>query len=152
MEAYARLTRLPAPKRQPVEVGAWIRRVARLETRLNVNVESGPELQIQADPDQLDQLLINVVRNAVEAALETKGGVQIGWKKVPSYVEIWIQDEGPGLPEIANLFVPFFTTKPKGSGIGLVLSRQIAEAHGGSLNLENRTNVQGCEARLRLPR
>jgi signal transduction histidine kinase len=66
-------------------------------------------------------------------------------------MELWVEDEGPGLSNTGNLFVPFFTTKPGGSGIGLVLSRQIAEAHGGSLVLENRTDRQGCRASLRLP-
>ena len=151
MEAYARLARLPAPKRQPIEVAAWVRRVISLETRMHVSLPQGPEVHIKADPDQLDQLLINVLRNAVDAAMETSGRVVIGWKKTGGYVEVCVEDEGPGLPDTTNLFVPFFTTKPKGSGIGLVLSRQIAEAHGGSLNLQNRVGGKGCEARLRLP-
>jgi signal transduction histidine kinase len=96
-------------------------------------------------------VLINLLRNAVDAALETGGGVRMGWKKTPADLEIWIEDEGPGLANTTNLFVPFFTTKPTGSGIGLTLSRQIAEAHGGALTLENRRTGQGCEARLRLP-
>jgi signal transduction histidine kinase len=95
--------------------------------------------------------LINLIRNAVDASLETGGGVAITWRLLRREVEIAIEDEGPGLPNTANLFVPFFTTKPGGSGIGLVLSRQIAEAHGGSLTLANRANTPGCEARLRLP-
>ena len=90
---------------------------------------------MHADPDQLEQLLINLLRNAVDAALETGGGVRVGWTRQRAAVEIWVEDEGPGLSNTANLFVPFFTTKPAGSGIGLVLSRQIAEAHGGSLVL-----------------
>jgi two-component system, NtrC family, nitrogen regulation sensor histidine kinase NtrY len=151
MEAYSRLARLPAPRRRVLEVGPWIQRVAKLESRLSINIEAGPALRMEADPDQLDQLLINLLRNAVDAALETGGQVWMGWKKAGSYVEVWIRDEGPGLPDTTNLFVPFFTTKAKGSGIGLVLSRQIAEAHGGTLVLENRTTGTGCEARLRLP-
>ena len=110
-----------------------------------------PTLTVQADGDQLDQLLINLVRNACDAALETKGGVRIRWAKVGSQLEVCIEDEGPGLSNTANLFVPFFTTKPGGSGIGLVISRQIAEAHGGSLLIENRKDRSGCIARLRLP-
>ena len=106
----------------------------------------------QADSDQLEQLMINLVRNAVDASLETGGGVQAGWKKKGNYIEVWVVDEGPGLSNTANLFVPFFTTKPGGSGIGLVLSRQIAEAHDGSLTLRNRPASRGCEARLLLPR
>lgn len=151
MEAYSRLARLPAPRRQPLDVGSWIQRISKLESRWPVKIEPGPELRIKADPDQLDQLLINLLRNAVDAALETQGEVWMGWKKGVSHVEVWIRDEGPGLPDTTNLFVPFFTTKPKGSGIGLVLSRQIAEAHGGALVLENRATGRGCEARLRLP-
>jgi signal transduction histidine kinase len=111
----------------------------------------GPELTLQADPDQLEQMLINLVRNAVDAALETGGGVRQGWKRSADYIELSVEDEGPGLPNTSNLFVPFFTTKTGGTGIGLVLCRQIAEAHGGTLTLENRASGSGCEARVRLP-
>jgi signal transduction histidine kinase len=151
MEAYSRLARLPQPRRLPIRVGDWLRRVVRLETRLEVGLGAGAELTLQADPDQLDQLLINLVRNAVDAALETGGGVRAGWSKSGGQLEVWVEDDGPGLGDTANLFVPFFTTKPGGSGIGLVLSRQIAEAHGGSLVLENRSERSGCRARLLLP-
>jgi two-component system nitrogen regulation sensor histidine kinase NtrY len=151
MEGYARLAQLPPPRLQPVDVNAWIHRVVRLETRREATVIPGPELIIQADGDQLDQLLINLLRNAVDAALLTGGAVRVGWTKNRSAVEVWIDDEGPGISNSSNLFVPFFTTKPKGSGIGLALSRQIAEAHQGSLVLENRGDTRGCRALLRLP-
>jgi nitrogen fixation/metabolism regulation signal transduction histidine kinase len=151
MEAYARLARLPPPHLQPVKIDPLIRRVVGLETRLSVTLVPGPDLTIHADGDQLEQLLINLVRNAVDASLETGGGVRVGWTKAASHLDVWIEDEGPGLSNTANLFVPFFTTKPGGSGIGLVLSRQIAEGHGGVLTLENRATGRGCDARLRLP-
>lgn len=150
MASYARLAKLPQPKLQPVDIGTLLRRVAGLETRLEVLLKPGPMLTIRADSDQIEQLLINLVRNAVDASLETGGGVRAGWQRSGSYVDIFVQDDGPGLSNTTNLFVPFFTTKPGGSGIGLVLSRQIAEAHGGSLTLENRDGASGCEARLRL--
>ena len=149
--AYAKLARLPPPRPAPVAVEALVRRAASLETRLTVGVIPGPALVLEADSDQLDQLLINLVRNATDAALETQGGVALGWKRSGPGLEIWVADDGPGLPNTANLFVPFFTTKPGGSGIGLVLSRQIAEAHGGTLTLENRKGHRGCIAWLRLP-
>src|SRR5438552_735212 len=151
MGDYARLARLPQPRLQSVRVSDWLHRVVGLETRLRVTLLPGPELIIQADGDQLEQLLINLLRNAVDAALETGGGVKVGWSRMTYSLEVWVDDEGPGLSNTANLFVPFFTTKPGGSGIGLVLSRQIAEAHCGTLTLANRRVGTGCEARLRLP-
>ncbi len=151
MAAYARLARLPRPRLAPLELSALIRRVAALENRLSVYVEKGPAVTLQADADQLKQLLINLVRNAVDAALETRGGVGIGWRTAGDQVEVRIEDEGLGISNPENLFVPFYTTKPEGTGIGLALSRQIAEAHGGTLTLENRQPGPGCEALLRLP-
>ncbi len=151
MSAYALLARLPAPRPQPVDVGIWLRRAAGLETRVPVHVQPGPPLVIKADGDQLDQLLINLVRNAADASLETNGGVCLSWSREDGHVDVEVVDDGPGLATTANLFVPFYTTKPSGSGIGLILCRQIAEAHGGVLSLENRPDRRGCVARLRLP-
>ncbi|MGH7119965.1 MAG: sensor histidine kinase, partial [Acetobacteraceae bacterium] len=149
--AYARLAKLPEPRIGPLRISSLVRRVVELETRRLVAVVPGPDLMIAADSDQIEQLLINVVRNAVDATLETGGGVTIGWERTLAQLEIRVEDEGTGLGTVSNLFVPFFTTKPGGSGVGLVLSRQIAEAHGGSLTLENRRRSRGCRARLRLP-
>ncbi len=151
IESYSKLARLPQPRFEPLNIGSLVQRVVSLETRLPVNVVAGPDLVIKGDDVQLEQLLINLVRNAVDASMETKGNVGVGWTQSNGQVELWISDEGPGLASTANLFVPFFTTKAKGSGIGLVLSRQIAEAHGGTLTLENRSGKRGCEALLRLP-
>ncbi len=132
--ASARLARLPAPRLAPVVL------------------TPGPDVTVAADADQLEQLLINLLRNAADACLEVGGStVTTGWRRTRAGLEIFVEDEGPGLSNTANLFVPFFTTKPGGSGIGLVLCRQIAEGHRGSLTLENRKDTRGCRARLTLP-
>jgi PAS domain S-box-containing protein len=151
LRAYAQLARLPKPQLRQVEVRPLVRRVAELEDRLPVAVCEAEDVWIAADPDQIEQLLINIVRNGVDATLATGGAVSVAWTRGDGVVELRVEDDGPGLPDTANLFVPFFTTKPAGSGIGLALSRQIAEAHGGTLALENRTPARGCRAILRLP-
>src|ERR1035437_9961864 len=148
--AYARLAKLPRPQLQLLSVADCVGRAVSFETRLPVTVVAGGNFTIHGDPDQLEQVLINLLRNAADASLTTNGPVSVGWQG-DTMLEIWVKDEGPGLSSTANLFVPFFTTKPGGSGIGLVLSRQIAEGHGGALSLENRTDGPGCVARLRLP-
>jgi signal transduction histidine kinase len=112
----------------------------------------GPKTVIRADAAQIEQVLINLLHNAVDAALEMHGNVTLGWRETGNCVEILVEDEGPGIMNPANLFVPFFTTKPEGSGIGLPLSRQIAEAHDGTLALMNRKDRQGAQALLRLPK
>jgi signal transduction histidine kinase len=151
MSSYARLARLPAPRRAPVALAPLVHRVAALERRLTVRVEAGEELTLVADSDQVEQALINLIRNAADASLETGGSVRVSWRTEGGTACIEVRDEGKGLSGTTNLFVPFFTTKPEGTGIGLVLARQVAEGHGGSVTLENRDDGVGCVARLRLP-
>ena len=151
MASYAKLARLPKPELDAVNVRALVRRVADLETRMPVEVVGGDDVTVMADPDQLEQALINLVRNAVDATLEEDGrGVSLRWLTRAGRLHLLVEDHGPGLPETGNLFVPFYTTKQGGSGIGLVLSRQIAEGHGGTLELENREGG-GARARMVLP-
>lgn len=157
MQSYARLAKLPAPNKQPCEIGPLLRRIISLETRTTVQLVDGPEVTAHVDAAQVEQVIINLVKNAVEAVPDSgQPGdptccVRVGWRRHAGALEIFVEDDGPGIANPQNLFVPFFTTKPSGSGIGLVLCRQIAENHGGALTLENRSDHSGCVARLRLP-
>lgn len=169
LEAYRRLAQMPAPVLREISLGPLIARAAGLETRINVQVQPGPEVIFPADPDQLEQMLINLVRNAADAVLEMSTstatekspvkqsgadseGVVVRWNVDAEDVVLAIEDDGPGLMNPANVFTPFYTTKPNGSGVGLVLSRQIAEAHGGRIEIGNRSNARGCSVRVVLPR
>jgi len=151
MRDYSRLARLPKPQLRPMDLHMLVRTAAGLETRAAVEVAPGPPVTLNVDPDQLQQALINLIRNGVDASLEAGGNVQVTWARNGNWLHLYVRDEGPGIANPANLFVPFFTTKPGGSGIGLALSRQVAEAHGGSLTLRNRTPGKGCEALIQLP-
>jgi len=154
MGGYAQLTRLPPPEKQPLKLAELLARVAALESDWLVSLDEGADLEIVADAAQLEQLLINLVKNAGEAnrAASRDSPVCIRWRRSHHRVEIEVIDEGSGIPDSGNLFTPFFSTKTGGSGVGLLLGRQIAEAHGGSLNLFNREDqVRGCVARVSLP-
>jgi len=162
LDAYRKLAQMPAPNLKDVPLAPLVARVAALETRLNVGVQAGPDITFSADPDQLEQMLINLIRNAADAVLsgagsypdkipEDKTGVQVRWQANAREVTLEIEDEGPGLLNPSNLFTPFYTTKPNGSGVGLVLCRQIAEAHEGSIEIGNRTRGSGCVVKVVLP-
>jgi two-component system, NtrC family, nitrogen regulation sensor histidine kinase NtrY len=154
LQAYRQLMGLPTPKLQPISLATLIARVVHLEARLPVTILASEDLTISIDPDQIEQALINLIRNAADAALspdtEAPPSVQLFWKRTGSELVISILDSGLGLTNAANLFVPFYTTKPNGTGIGIILAQQIAEAHSGSVRLSNRTDTQGCIAELRL--
>ncbi len=162
LQSYRRLAQMPSPTLQPVELRPLIERVAALETRLQVDIVPGPDLVLTIDPDLIEQMLINLVRNAVDASLEQAQSPQAGtepappcvslrWEQFDRKVALMVEDNGIGLLNPSNAFVPFYTTKPGGSGIGLVLSQQIAEAHGGSIELANRQNARGCLVKVMLP-
>jgi len=148
---YTALARLPPPAKRGTDLAALLERAAHLEQRLPVTVAPLPALRAVVDPDQIEQCVINLLRNAVDASLPTQGAVRLSLASAQDFAVIEIEDEGPGLAAADNVFVPFFTTKPEGCGIGLALARQIAEAHGGSLTLENLKRKSGCVAALRLP-
>jgi nitrogen fixation/metabolism regulation signal transduction histidine kinase len=167
LEAYRKLAQMPKPHLKDVRLSPLVSRVAALETRLKVCIQEGPNVVFLADPDQLEQMLINLIRNAADAVLESTGtaskhlkegcngktdGVVVRWDVDASQVTLGIEDEGPGLLNPSNVFTPFYTTKPTGSGVGLVLCRQIAEAHGGAIEIANRQDGTGCLVKVVLPR
>jgi two-component system nitrogen regulation sensor histidine kinase NtrY len=168
LQAYRQLAQMPTPAIRDCSVGEIMKRVAALENRVEVSVVPGPDIILAADPDQLEQMIINLVRNAAEAVVEigssgeaTNGlrsqmragaPITLTWDATNKDVTVTVTDSGPGLMNPTNAFVPFYTTKPQGSGIGLILSRQICEAHGGSLELVNRNGETGCVAKVILPR
>lgn len=157
LQSYTRVAKIPAPMRRTVALHALVSRVASLETRVPVNVLPGQDLQVHVDPDQLEQALINLIKNAADAVLlspafaSSPEPVTVSWKRRFKDLELWVRDKGIGLLQTENLFVPFYTTKQAGSGIGLFLSRQIVEAHKGTLLLRNRPDMPGCEVEIKLP-
>jgi two-component system, NtrC family, nitrogen regulation sensor histidine kinase NtrY len=157
LQAYRQIAQMPGPKLQPTPVRTLVERSAALENRVPVKVESGPEVTVSADPDQLEQVLINIVRNAAEAVMQAgheagpEAPVSIRWLLNSHFLQIQVIDSGPGLLNPENAFVPFYTTKESGSGIGLALSRHIVEAHGGSIQLLNRKDAVGCIAVISIP-
>ena len=172
LQAYRRLAQMPPPVLQQCSISTLVRRVAALETRVKITVIPGPDILLMVDPDQIEQMLINLLRNAAEAVLvpsaqgenanessaessrlaniDADPQVVLTWKLIDNDVVLTIEDNGPGLMNPSNVFVPFYTTKPGGSGIGLVLSRQISESHGGSIELTNRTVQPGCTVKVTL--
>ncbi len=152
LQGYTRLARLPPPQAAAFSLATLLHRASALELRAHVLVQPGPAVELMADESQVEQAIINLVKNAVEASPDpASAAVRVSWRLARGAVEVWVEDNGAGIEESGNLFVPFFTTKPEGSGIGLVLCQQIAENHGGSLALYNRDDRSGCIAILRLP-
>jgi two-component system, NtrC family, nitrogen regulation sensor histidine kinase NtrY len=152
VQSYRLLAQLPPPHLKPVQAGPLLERVALLEQRVTVRLDPGPAVQLNADPDQLEQMFINLLTNAVDASLSNGAKpVLIGWRVAESNLVVGIEDSGLGIANTENLFVPFYTTKPKGSGVGLALAQQIARAHGGEIRLVNREDGPGARAIIHLP-
>jgi signal transduction histidine kinase len=152
VQSYRLLAQLPPPHLKTVSLPRLLEQVVLLEQRLSVELEAGPPIFLHADPDQLEQMFINLLANAVDATLANNAQtVRVGWRIVDFSAWVTIEDAGMGIANTENLFVPFYTTKPKGSGVGLALAQQIARAHGGEIRLVNREDGLGARATVRLP-
>jgi nitrogen fixation/metabolism regulation signal transduction histidine kinase len=168
LQAYRQLAQMPTPVLRQCSMNELVRRAVSLETRAKIAIADSLDVTLMADPDQLDQMLINLLHNAADAVLESRSNgdlaasgddrtleaepqIYVKWERSANHLVFTIEDSGPGLMNPSNTFVPFYTTKTEGSGIGLVLSRQIAEAHGGSLELSNRSGGSGCVVSVKLP-
>jgi nitrogen fixation/metabolism regulation signal transduction histidine kinase len=140
VQSYRQLAQLPPPRLRPVQAGPLLERVVLLEQRLPVQLDPGPPALLNADPDQLEQMFINLLANAVDASLARDAQpVRASWKLADSSLIVTIEDRGLGIANAENLFVPFYTTKPTGS------------AHGGEIQLVNREDGEGARATIRLP-
>ena len=152
VQSYRQLAQLPQPRLRPVALAPLLERVVLLEQRLPVQLDPGPAAVVNADPDQLEQMFINLLANAVDASLSRDSQpVRVSSKLAGASLLVSIEDRGLGIANSENLFVPFYTTKPSGSGVGLALAQQIARAHGGEIQLVNREDGEGARATIRLP-
>lgn len=152
IDAYREYTSLPKPKMSTVRIKDLIEKVAQLmktelrKTNIDFHYEWGSEyLTIQADVEMIEQVLINLLKNAIEALNETPDPrLELTGRYDENAVKIEVTDNGPGIIKEAleHIFVPFYTTKRTGSGIGLSLSRQIMQMHNGSLSVESEPDVK----------
>lgn len=152
ISVYARIARLPEPHKVEFPAARLIQRVLAMFPGGAVErVGDVPAATLFGDPVHLEQALINLVKNAVEANEGNTEPVRFGCRLVEGNAEFEIADGGAGIRNPDNLFVPFYTTKPGGAGVGLVLCRKIAARHHGQVSLENRSDAAGAVARLSVP-
>jgi nitrogen fixation/metabolism regulation signal transduction histidine kinase len=153
VSSYRQISTLPEPKKNITSITALVEKVIPLFQSNKILVGSSPEVSLTLDPILIEQVLINLIKNALESMQNepTDARVLISWQIHHQNLKLTIDDKGVGIGNYENLFVPFYTTKKQGSGIGLVLCQQIIEAHDGQLTLTNKADQPGCLACIELP-
>ena len=153
IDSYKQLAKLPEPQKQPTSIFSMINKVCALLKETTIEIETADDVIIDIDPLQMEQVMINLLKNAVEAMAHTnpRGRIYIAWTVKEAMFQLTLCDEGCGISNLDNMFVPFYSTKKHGTGIGLVLCRQIIEAHDGRITITNQTNAPGCCVRIELP-
>ncbi len=153
IDSYKQLAKLPAPQKKRTSIHQLLKKVCLLYSQQSIIIESTNDISLTIDPIQFEQVLINLLKNAIESMSLSNpdGSIHIHWKELDFLCRITISDQGEGISNPGNLFIPFYSTKSNGSGIGLVLCRQIIEAHNGHLSIVNRKDRPGCNAILEVP-
>lgn len=153
VNSYKQISSLPNPQKVPTSINNLVNKIIPLYAKSNIIITDTPNVTMLIDPVQIEQVLINIIKNSVESmqSVNSQGVVDLSWLAEKNTFTLTISDEGAGILNPDNLFVPFYTTKQRGSGIGLVLCRQILEAHNGQLTLTNRLDKNGCLAVISIP-
>jgi signal transduction histidine kinase len=148
---YARMARLPDPVKRPFPVAELADKLRRFFAGQPLEIAPFPDVTLHGDPVHLEQALINLVKNGLEANPADAPPIVLSCHVEAGLCEFRVVDHGAGISNPENLFVPFYTTKSEGAGIGLVLCRQIAARHQGHVSLANRSDGRGAVATLILP-
>ena len=149
VQSYQKIARLPEPNKRELDIKPLIVQLSSLFRENSLKLK-GDSVTVAVDSGQIEQALINLIKNAAEAS-EEGAEILVSWFRDERYLVLTIEDHGEGIQNSENLFTPYYTTKPSGSGIGLVFCQQVVEAHGGYLQVGNRKAAGGCEARMGLP-
>lgn len=149
VQSYQKIARMPEPDKKPTDFQTLVNSLVKLFHDNPINLQ-GDSLVLPIDASQIEQVMINLIKNAVEASSAAQP-VEVSWRQEGSRLIVQIVDNGEGIQNLDNLFTPYYTTKPSGSGVGLVFCQQVIEAHGGFLSITNRHNRSGCEVSMSLP-
>ncbi|MCG8506979.1 MAG: ATP-binding protein, partial [Sphingomonadales bacterium] len=149
VQSYHKIAKLPEPEKREQDFRQLMEGLVKFFPE-NPIVLQGEPVKLRLDAGQMEQALINLIKNAVEASSQGES-IEVSWRQEGRRLVVVVRDHGEGIQNPENLFTPYYTTKPSGSGIGLVFCQQVIEAHDGYLTIANRDDGPGCEASITLP-